>query len=271
MKKTFLTVLLFCLLFLPSCVFTYNLNEKNPAVQMNEKEDACELVGVQYVRTNGYVENFEYPRLIRITSRDELESYYNYFSGIYFLDAVEEIYSDTTIGWITACEKYDKEFFDNCDLYMAVLEEGSGSIRHSVEGVENGSVTIRSITPEVCTDDMAEWHIMLEVTKGGKLSKINRVSVNVTSPDEIYEEFYKVLENTALEYLKTEHITDAELKFCEKTTFGEVKNLDFSNPLGYSPGHDASPVWKMDFVKKDGTSFTLLLCVTPFVFGSIGL
>ncbi len=275
MKKTLFLLLLFAFIFtLVSCVLTYKLEDPihEDKKELSEKEGKVEILGVQYIRTDGYVELFEYPRLIIVTSRDELQAYYNHFSGIYYLDARETVYSDSTIGWITACEKYDEEFFKNNDLYMAVLEEGSGSIRHSVEGIDNGSVFVKSVIPEVCTDDMAEWHILIEVEKGAEISQINGKTVSVTTPDEIYEKFLKILENTATEYLKNEYeIEDAVLKFTEKTDFGSVKNLGFHNPLGYSPGYDASPVWKMDFLKSDGSFFTLLVCDSPFVFGTVGL
>lgn len=48
-----------------------------------------------------------------------------------------------------------------------LLEEGSGSVRHKVESVIMGTddmcyISIDTIVPEVGTDDMAEWHILIE-------------------------------------------------------------------------------------------------------------
>ena len=47
-----------------------------------------------------------------------------------------------------------------------LLEEGSGSVRHKVESVIIGTddicyISIDTIVPEVGTDDMAEWHILI--------------------------------------------------------------------------------------------------------------
>ncbi len=276
MKKLFGALVLFVLLaHLSSCVFTYNLHTDNP--ETNDKQEAkpkvCEeVLGVQYIRTDGYSEFFEYPRLISITSRAELDSYYNYFSGIYSLGERESVYSDSTIGFITACEKYDKEYFKKNDLYLLVLEEASGSVRHSVDSVDCGRVQITSHIPEVCTDDMAEWHIVLEVPKGEILLGVNASELEIHSPDSLYEKFLRSLEEIALTHLKDRYsITDAVLRFCEKTDFGSIKDTGFNNPLGYNPGYDSSPVWQMDFVDTAGESFTLFLSDSMFVFGSIGL
>lgn len=51
---------------------------------------------------------------------------------------------------------------------MVLLEEGSGSVRHNVESVIMGTdhachIRIGSIVPEVGTDDMAQWHVLIEL------------------------------------------------------------------------------------------------------------
>ncbi|MBQ7349676.1 MAG: hypothetical protein IJW56_02180, partial [Bacteroides sp.] len=78
--------------------------------------------------------------------------------------------SDSTIGFLDACDKYNAEYFEDQILVMVLLEEGSGSNRHNVDNVKLGSdgklyISIRSIVPEVGTCDMAEWHILIEPEK----------------------------------------------------------------------------------------------------------
>lgn len=122
---------------------------------------------VQYIRTNGYHEDVKYPVVKVIRSVDELNNYYNANKDKYDLERHEKVYSDTTIGFLDACDKYDEAYFEKQSLIMVLLEEGSGSVRHKVESVIMGTddmcyISIDTIVPEVGTDDMAEWHILIE-------------------------------------------------------------------------------------------------------------
>lgn len=123
----------------------------------------------QYVRTDGYSEDRSYPYHTVISSREELEAYYEVYKDIYNLERREKVYSDSTIGFLDACDKYDDAYFERQNLVLIVLQEGSGSIRHEITDVrrnmENGGwdITIDVKAPEVVTDDMAQWHLFLEV------------------------------------------------------------------------------------------------------------
>lgn len=122
----------------------------------------------QYIRTNGYLEGGAFPRVVIIRSKAELTKYYENNRGRFDLERRETVYSDTSIGFLDACDKYDDSYFKDHILVMVLLEEGSGSIRHEVTGVvqdQNGQVniTIDSIVPEVGTCDMAQWHILIEL------------------------------------------------------------------------------------------------------------
>ena len=124
----------------------------------------------QYIRTNGYHEDVEYPVVKIIRSVDELNAYYNENKERYDLERNNKVYSDTTIGFLDACDKYDEAYFEDQILVMVLLEEGSGSIRHNVDNIKLGSdgkiyISIRRDVPEVGTDDMAEWHILIEPEK----------------------------------------------------------------------------------------------------------
>ena len=136
----------------------------------------------QYIRTNGYHEDVEYPVVKIIRSVDELNSYYNENKDLYDLERKDKVYSDTTIGFLDACDKYNAEYFDKQILVMVLLEEGSGSTRHNVDSVKLGSdgklyVNIRSIVPEVGTCDMAEWHILIEPEEDINVTNASNVVV----------------------------------------------------------------------------------------------
>lgn len=138
-------------------------------------------VSAQYIRTNGYFDGQEYPYYVIIRSVKDLERYYEQNKNTYDLEKQEKVYSDTTIGWLDAIEKYDEEYFKVNDLIMIVLEEGSGSIRHEVKSVvknPDGSfaVEIERDVPEVGTEDMAEWHIIVE-PECGKINPLTRVDI----------------------------------------------------------------------------------------------
>lgn len=123
---------------------------------------------VQYIRTNGYHEGAEYPFVKIIHSVEELNAYYHANKDKYDLERHEKVYSDTTIGFLDACDKYDETYFEKQKLIIVFLEEGSGSVRHKVESVIMGTddicyIDIDTIVPEVGTDDMAQWHILIEL------------------------------------------------------------------------------------------------------------
>ena len=142
----------------------------------------------QYIRTDGYSEERSYPYHVVINSKEELQAYYEANKELFDLERKEEVYSDTTIGFLDACDKYDDTYFERQNLVLIVLEEGSGSIRHEITDVrnrwdENGAplgwnITINRIAPEVCTDDMAQWHLFLEVQMGDVIESDNAVWIN---------------------------------------------------------------------------------------------
>ena len=124
--------------------------------------------GSQYIRTDGYNEEAEYPIIKIIRSVEELNAYYSANRERYSLERRQEVYSDGTIGFLDACDKYDEAYFEKQMLVMVLLEECSGSIRHHVDNVklENDGklhVSIRTIVPEITSDDMAMWHILIEM------------------------------------------------------------------------------------------------------------
>ena len=124
---------------------------------------------VQYIRTDGYAEGVKYPMVYILRTPEMLEEYYQGNRDRYDLSPRKTVYADSTIGFADAITQYDAAWFAEHDLVMVVLEEGSGSIRHEVYAItetpEKWSIGITSIEPEVCTADMAQWHILIEVEK----------------------------------------------------------------------------------------------------------
>ena len=143
---------------------------------------------VQYIRTDGYSEERSYPYCIVIDSKEELEVYYDANKEQFDLERKEVVYSDTTIGFLDACDKYNDTYFESNNLVLVVLQEGSGSIRHEIIDVrahrdENGvalgwDITIDRIVPEVGTDDMAQWHLFLEVQMGNIINDEDSIWIN---------------------------------------------------------------------------------------------
>lgn len=125
---------------------------------------------VQYIRTGAQKYEGPFPVVAVIHSTDELTAYYEANKEQFYLERRKDPASDSTIGFLDACDKYDAKFFENNALVFVVLEEGSGSTSHNVSTVKvdaNGImyINILSIDPEVGTCDMAYWHIMTEVPK----------------------------------------------------------------------------------------------------------
>ena len=135
----------------------------------------------QYIRTDGYHEGQIYPQVRVIRSVRELQAYYEANQDRYNLERREDPASDSTIGFLNACDRYDETYFEDRVLVMVLLEEGSGSVRHWIEKVlltEDGGkpalvVDIEVLVPEICTCDMAEWHILIEPEAGVDVEEEN--------------------------------------------------------------------------------------------------
>lgn len=149
-----------------------NVSEQNETKENDdlEKEPEAYSFSAQCIRTDGWAEGAEYPQVIIIDSLKELQEYYENNKEIYSLEHRDKVYSDTTIGFVDACEKFDEKYFEDHNLVMVLVEEGSGSIRHKVkevkEALDNWEIVIQREVPEVGTDDMALWHILIEVQMG---------------------------------------------------------------------------------------------------------
>ncbi len=158
----------------------FNLEYHQDETQ-SKTEEAVEY-GVQYVRTDGYQDGAQFPKVKIIRSPEELNSYYEANKDTFNLERKEKVYSDTTVGFLDACDKYDGAYFEKGYLVLVLLEEGSGSIHHEVTGSTISSdgdlgIYIKRIVPEFGTCDMAEWHIILEMSNAVEVKDENSVLV----------------------------------------------------------------------------------------------
>ena len=132
----------------------------------------------QYIRTYGSREDARYPTVKIIRSVWELNEYYEANKEDYGLGRRENVSSDTTIGFLDACDQYDDAYFADHILIMVLLEEYSGSNRHTVQSVRMSadghcSIYIDRIVPEAGTCDMAEWHILIGLETKAELEDVN--------------------------------------------------------------------------------------------------
>ena len=186
---------------IPEQVLTQLIELGWVCVNQNVTDGEAEIVynqavtyAAQYIRTDGYHEDVVYPAVKVIRSVEELNAYYEANKELYDLERKEKVYADTTIGFLDACDKYDEAYFEKRVLILVLLEEGSGSIRHEVTGVETTGtsgeqkiiIRIETEVPEVGTCDMAEWHIFVEPEAGVDIG--DESSVTVYLDDKAYPE-----------------------------------------------------------------------------------
>lgn len=148
-----LTILLLLCVLLTSCAESDNvIATAEPTETTAEKFfERTWVWGAQYVRTDGYKEQEHYPYVTVIDSAELLSEYCDF-------ESLQE-----------NCTGYDEAFFEEWFLTMVLLEEPSGSINHEVLKVEQAddktAIFIKRIIPQVCTDDMAQWHIIVQLKR----------------------------------------------------------------------------------------------------------
>ena len=112
----------------------------------------------QYVRTQCCLQE---DVIVIITSRNQLEAHYEKHRRRFGDGQGNEL---PDIDFLSAIEKYTDGFFANNFLVAVNLIEGSGSIRHKVENIdENGEILIKRLGRGHGTDDMAAWSIFIEI------------------------------------------------------------------------------------------------------------
>ena len=149
----------------------------------NEKEIGFDA---KFIRTeNPHGENIAFPRFDIIKDAAQLKA------------CCESEGQGINKEFLKAAEKYTEEFFEENLLFIAHIEEGSGSNTHKISKVLNTedktNVYIETITPEVGTCDMAYHRIIVELKKSdtentdfqlffnGKKTVNNPEKVNITA------------------------------------------------------------------------------------------
>lgn len=141
---------------------------EQPTGQPTKPADGAVAFHSQMIRTNGWFDGAEYPIATVIGSRAELDDYYKKNKDRFTFD--DAYGDDCTVSFRDACGKYDDAFFASHDIILVAIQEGSGSIRHRLTGVTAADgglrIDIQSVCPYLCSADMAQWHLFVEVDKG---------------------------------------------------------------------------------------------------------
>lgn len=170
------SIFLLCLLLLAGCTAQPPAEPTGTTGETIEQEVLTVLeYTAHYVRTDGfyYYEDGGYPCVFVVGSVEEGRAYYaNQIP--HDLEATGEPVASTGVLKSMVGQEYTEEFFESNYLVYVVLEEPSGSNRHEVKAVEQTAdgklqVSVDTIIPEVGTDDMAQWHIILELERNGEL------------------------------------------------------------------------------------------------------
>ena len=148
-------------------VKSYNDTEWLNDIHMIENLPSVDF-DAQYIRAGSKKELSAYPAVKIIRSANEMSRYLK-----------KETHMSEEL--VSACEKYNADYFKEQILIIVLLEEGSGSVRHEVENVGSDNthavIQIKSIAPEVGTCDMAWWHILIEPEAGIQIADEEDVTV----------------------------------------------------------------------------------------------
>ncbi|MCL2563211.1 MAG: S-layer homology domain-containing protein [Oscillospiraceae bacterium] len=92
---------------------------------------------------------------------------YSFWEGIRVITTPEELHQQTGLSK-TVTERYADAFFETHYLVILAPVEGSGSIGHRVERIEeNGDIILnRLVPPGALTDNAPTWHIVIELCQG---------------------------------------------------------------------------------------------------------
>lgn len=142
------------------------------AVQNTKKELTAEDIPfeAQYIRTSwNHSTEFEYPVAV-IRSAAEIQKYYDDNKNDFNLERRENPSSESTIGFLDACDKYDDKFFEDKSLVVASIFSPTYYREYEIENIKLESdgafcVNIKSTSPETDDEAIAYWHIITEIPK----------------------------------------------------------------------------------------------------------
>lgn len=147
--------------------------------------------GFSYVRTDGSRKGAKYPGGVLISTKAELEKYYQENRQYYAMDG----------SFRKTIKSFDDAYFKKNKLVVLVLRTGSGSDRYRVVSVDYNNqkkeyqAEVELIPADVGTCDIAVWHILLPVT--GRIPKDSNVKVKVSRNPEA-NAFEKAMERAVL-------------------------------------------------------------------------
>lgn len=166
----------------------FDMKLESEAGGADETEILIEIVpssgdGWQCVRTDGTYDDEIKVELIK--SAAELKKYYESNRERYDLESRDIVSSDTTIGFADAIKPYGDEYFTEHDLVLVVLTAPSGSIRFELYDTNFESdgkqtkmlVRISTFVPEMGTDDMAAWHMLIVIPKTKMITDGSQIKV----------------------------------------------------------------------------------------------
>ena len=175
MKKiAFIIGLITLFAMLSACNNSNNTSNDNASSDFN----------VQIFRVN-IQKNIE-PYGTAITSRFILERCYeSWYPNAYYPGENIDYYA---VLFREGIEKYTDEFFAENFLMVIEVTEGSGSIRHEVERVDEDDIVINRLLPGQdiqMTTDMAEWLIVIELSRSFIEPALKREPWNIIFQDKI--------------------------------------------------------------------------------------
>lgn len=192
-KRILCSAMALCLaVLLTGCVSRQLKDPDTGGGPMVDEKNTDVAFAAQYIRTDGCREDVAYPVVKIIRSAQELTAYYEQYKEMYSLERREDPASDSTVGFLDACDQYDDAYFEKQCLVMVLLQENSGSNRHKVKSVSllndtKLTVDIERIVPEAGTCDMAAWHILIEPEAGVELAGERDVTVLVDGVDPLMQ------------------------------------------------------------------------------------
>lgn len=184
MKKRYLAMLLIAILLLNGCQLSPSPTEPDgtqPPAQGDPTDTPTEqgqnlipenpAFSAQYIRTDSAYKGTNEPGVTVIRSAAALADYCSAYEESE-MAALADQYADTDFSAHT--------------LVFILLYESSGSFRHNVTGVTAASasditVAMERLVPEVGTDDIAYWQIIVQIDE--VIDENAEVSVNIVNKD----------------------------------------------------------------------------------------
>jgi hypothetical protein len=135
-------------------------------------------LNVQYIRTEFFpFAEYPNPTITIVSSKEDLEQYYEKHKQRGW-DLDGNLVPD--YNFLDAIEKYSDDYFAENYLVIVRIVEGSGSIRHKMEKInENGDIVINRLLPECGTCDMAAWSILIELNNNFEAEQFQVVRFDV--------------------------------------------------------------------------------------------